>query len=112
MSNITSSTDPLTIYDPLFPMTLPTGCSFGSVELQNYASGLWNQSSDYCGKGLFQVYNKPYIHQLVYSLLIGRVVVIHASPVNERKLAELLVALTIFIPGCWRKNTVTLWQTT
>ena len=54
------------------------------VELQNYASGLWNQSSDYCGKGLFQVYNKPYIHQLVYSLLIGRVVVIHASPVNER----------------------------
>lgn len=30
MSNITSSTDPLTIYDPLFPMTLPTGCSFGS----------------------------------------------------------------------------------
>ena len=42
------------------------------------------------------------IHNVIYSLLIGRTVVVIGTSVYEEEIKQLVTALKLFLPGCHR----------
>jgi len=100
------------IYDPLYPRRLPTASEFGLIELESTSAVLWGETTQFAGAGLYGIRSRySFLSQLVYSLLIGRPVIVYAIPTNRKQLELLLRALSLFIPGCWRKEAVCEWQT-
>jgi len=49
---------------------------------------------------VLQTYNN--IHNVIYSLLIGRTVVVIGTSVYEEEIKQLVTALKLFLPGCHR----------
>lgn len=98
-------------YEILDPLYLPTS-STTEINLDSFASRLWNRSSSMCGRGLLKYRTQyPYLRHMVYSLLIGRPVVICASPSKADCVKNLITAFSIFVPGCWM-NVIVPWQQT
>ena len=55
------------------------------------------------GRGILKFRNTYYAFakEMVYSLLVGRMLVIHAMPENENFVREMINTLSIFVPGQW-----------
>lgn len=96
------------------------------VHLESFASILWGYSKSNAGRGILELRNRySFVKHIIFSLLKGRPVVIYAQPSNERYIyiyiyslnflitykynynslvKKLIVALSLFVPGHWRKS--------
>eukprot|EP00039_Didymoeca_costata_P007557 m.101197 g.101197 ORF g.101197 m.101197 type:complete len:783 (-) comp13735_c0_seq1:1363-3711(-) len=63
------------------------------------------------GYGLLSLRQRcSFIVQLVYALMRGRTVVIHAQPANEMKVRDLVTVLRLFVPGHSNREQVIAWR--
>jgi hypothetical protein len=77
------------------------------------------------GCGILEIKSKySFSKHVIFSLLKGRTIIIHAQPSNEgyfekncrvhkqRAVRKMILALSLFVPGHWRKHPAVIsWQT-
>eukprot|EP01119_Soliformovum_irregulare_P012620 TRINITY_DN3289_c0_g1_i3.p1 TRINITY_DN3289_c0_g1~~TRINITY_DN3289_c0_g1_i3.p1 ORF type:complete len:524 (+),score=82.46 TRINITY_DN3289_c0_g1_i3:901-2472(+) len=86
--------------------------SAGLSPLQSFAAQLWGSYHSPSTSSCILEFKMKYsfAKHLIYSLLKGRTVVIHASPVHESVVRRLVASLSIFIVGM--RGTWEPWRTT
>lgn len=65
--------------------------------METFAAGLWSSTTSFAGQGLFQIKNRyNFMNQLIYSLLTGRLVVVHSKSANKECLFHFCFFLDFF----------------
>jgi hypothetical protein len=68
-----------------------------------YLKSYFHIQSNYPGKGLMKMIDQyPYLYNIAYSLLKGRMVIIVAKDNKKDTVKEMILALSIFVPGNYR----------